>query len=229
MGNEIYAPKPCYPESEVYTLLRSPHIARNEEALVKPLADVGPLRQKYLSHLHYVLMVDSRSLISERLGGADYDGDMVKTIADPLMNKCVLRSYSDGVPPVLKIPAADPIISDADDWKARFETVKSTFSSRVGQISNAALRSGIIAYDENKTAEERASARQATETLAILTGLEIDSAKSGIKPDLSEYLENRRLKSLFLRSKSMIGDSRGRKWYEPTAKDRLKKFINGVN
>lgn len=227
-GNTIYAPKPAYEVQDHYTLLRSPHIARNEEALVCPLSKVGKLRKKYLSHLRYVVMVDSRSLIPDRLGGADYDGDMVKTIADPLVNNCVRKGYDDTAPlPVLKIPSADPIIADANDWKARMETVKSTFSSRVGQISNAALRRGIIAYDENSQSDERAASRQDTEVLAILTGLEIDSAKSGVKPDLSEYLEVRKAKkSLFLQYKSIVGDSSQRKWYQPTTAKRVKEFID---
>ena len=226
-GNIIYAPQPVYTTQEYYTLLRSPHIARNEEALVCPLSKVGKLRKKYLSHLHYVVMVDSRSLIPDRLGGADYDGDMVKTIADPLVNNCVRKGYDDTASlPVLKIPSADPIIADANDWKARMETVKSTFSSRVGQISNAALRRGIIAYDENNQSDERAASRQDTEVLAILTGLEIDSAKSGVKPDLSEYLEVRKAKkSLFLQYKSIVGDNSERKWYQPTTSKRVREFI----
>ena len=32
-------------------------------------------------------------LAAERLGGADYDGDMIKTIADPLLNECVKRNF----------------------------------------------------------------------------------------------------------------------------------------
>lgn len=47
------------------------------------------------------------------------------------------------------------------------------------------------AYNEALPEEERRSHREATETLAILTGLEIDSAKSGVKPDLSQYLGKR--------------------------------------
>ena len=227
-GNTIYAPKPAYEVQNHYTLLRSPHIARNEEALVHPMNKVGRLRKKYLPHLRYVVMVDSRSLIPDRLGGADYDGDMVKTIADPLVNNCVRKGYENTASlPVLKIPSADPIIADANDWHKRMETVKSTFSSRVGQISNAALRRGIIAYDENSQNDERAASRQDTEVLAILTGLEIDSAKSGIKPDLSEYLEVRKAKkSLFLQYKSIVGDSSQRKWYQPTTTNRVKEFID---
>jgi len=229
-GNEMYAPLPGYAAGEAYMLLRSPHIARNEETLAAPMKHVGPLRKKYLSHLSYVLMVDSRSLIPERLGGADYDGDMIKTIADPLLNDCVRRGYIGGVPPLLKIPSAQPLMADARDWYARFQTVKSTFSSRVGQISNAALRRGVIAYDENTDDAEKAQCRQDTEVLCILTGLEIDSAKSGVKPDLSEYLEERRgRKSLFLRYKAIVDGKEERKWYEDTELTRKKRFFASVD
>ncbi|MBQ3262675.1 MAG: hypothetical protein IJH52_05835 [Oscillospiraceae bacterium] len=229
-GNQIYAPQPCYLPSDHYTVLRSPHIARNEEALVTPLPKAGHFRKKYLSHLNYVLMVDSRSLIPERLGGADYDGDMVKTVADPMLNQCVLRSFSDGMPPVLKIPAAEPLISDANDWQARFETVKRTFSSRVGQISNAAMRRGVIAYNENSSPEAQQRYREETETLSILTGLEIDSAKSGVKPDLSAYLGNQSsVRNVFLRYKAIAGDDDNRKWYESTKQARLKAYFASVD
>lgn len=78
---------------------------------------------------------------------------MVKTIADLLINQCVIRSSTEL--PLLKIPTAEPLISDANDWYARFVTVRNTFSSRVGQISNAALNRGVLAYDENTTSEDK--------------------------------------------------------------------------
>lgn len=226
--NFIYAPKATYVESKFYTLLRSPHIARNEEVVARPIEIIGKLREKYLSHLHYVVMVDSRSLIPERLGGADFDGDMVKTIADKLLNTCVMKSST--TLPVLKIPTAEPMISDANDWYTRFLTVKNTFSSHVGQISNAALSRGIIAYDESLTEEEREHYLQEVETLAILTGLEIDSAKSGIKPDLSEYIEHSKVtKSLFLKYKAIIDSVRFSKWYDESKYIKLKKYFEKVD
>ena len=230
-GNEIFAPSPAYREQPYYTLLRSPHIARNEEAFVYPVSNVGTIRKKYLSHLYYVLMVDSRSLIPERLAGADYDGDLVKTVAEPIVNDCVKRGYDNGRSlPVLKIPAAEPLIADAEDWEARANAVKSTFSSRVGQISNTALRLGIVAYDENSEDEDRNGSRMDTEALAILTGLEIDSAKSGVKPDLTEYLEGRRTKkSVFLKYKTISKDNRERKWYEQTKEKDIKDFMDEVD
>lgn len=224
----MYAPKATYEENEFYTLLRSPHIARNEEAIARPLKAIGKLREKYLSHLHYVVMVDSRFLIPERLGGADFDGDMVKTVSDKLLNACVMKSST--TLPVLKIPTAEPLISDANDWYARFLTVKSTFSSRVGQISNAALSRGIIAYDESLTEDEREHYLQEVETLAILTGLEIDSAKSGIKPDLLEYIEHSKVtKSLFLKYKAIIDSDRFSKWYADSKHIKLKKYFEKVD
>jgi hypothetical protein len=226
--NFMYAPRATYEENEFYTLLRSPHIARNEEAIARLLKNIGKLREKYLSHLRYVAMVDSRSLISERLGGADFDGDMVKTVYDKLLNACVMKSST--TLPVLKIPTAEPLISDANDWYARFLTVKSTFSSRVGQISNAALSRGIIAYDENTANEDKEKYYHEVETLAILTGLEIDSAKSGVKPDLSEYIEKKTARrSIFLRYKSIVGSDENHKWYEPSKNARLKKYFDSID
>ncbi len=233
-GSQVYAPQPTYSIPERLTILRNPHISRNEEALVTRLAPVGSLREKYLSQLYYVAMVDSRSLIPDRLGGADYDGDTVHLYAEPLLSRCVSRNYDGGLDnasnlPLLKIPAAEPLIADANDWRARFETVKSTFSSRVGQISNAALRRSILAYDESLPVEEREQYRKETEILTILTGLEIDSAKSGVKPELSEYLDSRAaVKSNFLKYKEIAGDPDEHEWYEPSKTKCLRAYFAEV-
>ena len=138
------------------------------------------MRHYYFGHLTDVVMVDSNMLAAERLGGADYDGDMIKTISDPILNACVRRNYNlyryekhksltntENIP-LLMIPTAQPQIRSADDWEARFETVRSTFSSRVGQICNAALDRSIIAYNENSDAEERQRCRKEPETLGML-------------------------------------------------------------
>lgn len=234
----FYAPKAAYPPNDVYTILRNPHIARNEEIQLHPYTEDNQMRKHYLGHLTDVIMVDTHVLAAERLGGADYDGDMVRTIASPLVNRCVQRNYGEYADlanmfniPLLSIPSVDAMTRDANDWQARFETVKNTFSSRVGQISNAALNRSIIAYNENSSDEERERCRQEVETLAILTGLEIDSAKSGVKPDLSQYLKAKDVgRSRFLRFKDIMDSAEEqRKWYEPTAKERLKAYYDGTD
>ena len=235
----FFAPGAAYQPGHVCTLLRNPHIARNEEMQLYPLEDSKNLRDQYLGHLTDVVMVGYTSLAAERLGGADYDGDMIKTISDPILNECVKRNIHHDPPrsrsvfsrshnlPLLMIPTVQPQIRSADDWEARFETVRSTFSSRVGQICNAALDRSIIAYNENSDATERERCREETETLAILTGLEIDSAKSGIRPDLDEYLTHKTVKrSAFLKYKTLVEEAETRRvWYEPTHAAKVKAFF----
>lgn len=239
----FFAPGAAYQPSHVCTLLRNPHIARNEEMQLYPLEERGHLYDQYLSHLTDVVMVGYTSLAAERLGGADYDGDMIKTISDPILNECVKRNIHHDPPrprsifsrshnlPLLMIPTAQPQIRSADDWEARFETVRSTFSSRVGQICNAALDRSIIAYNENSDTEERERCREETETLTILTGLEIDSAKSGIRPDLDEYLTHKTVKrSDFLKYKTLVEEMETRRaWYEPTHAAKVKAFFKKVD
>ena len=45
----------------------------------------GDLRREYLGHLSDVVMVSAASLAADRLGGADYDGDLIRTITDPIV------------------------------------------------------------------------------------------------------------------------------------------------
>ncbi len=228
---EVYAPGAAYAPNTCYTLLRNPHIARNEEAVAQS-PEAGYFRNKYFSHLNYVVMVDSRTLIPERLGGADFDGDMVKTIADPLVNECIARNYighfdsfSAGIP-VLKIPGAAPLIRDAGDWKARMETVRATFDSRIGQMCNAAFDRSVVACNENTDVEFREQLIREAEELEILTGLEIDSAKTGVKPQIDFYLTRKLVeRSPFLKYKYNVQSEDGREWYEPTVKEKLKKFF----
>lgn len=244
--SSFYAPQAAYAHDDACTLLRNPHIARNEElqlSFYDAKEERKQMRHYYFGHLTDVVMVDSNMLAAERLGGADYDGDMIKTISDPILNACVRRNYNlyryekhksltntENIP-LLMIPTAQPQTRSADDWEARFETVRSTFSSRVGQICNAALDRSIIAYNENSDAEERERCRKETETLAILTGLEIDSAKSGIRPDLDEYLTHKTVKrSDFLKYKTLVEEMETRRtWYEPTHAARVKAFFKKVD
>ena len=238
-GTVAYAPGLNAENTESLTLLRNPHIARNEEAMASKPDFIRSLRGRYLSHLDYTVMVDSRSLIPERLGGADFDGDMVKIITDPLINDGVRRSFhGDGFDPyyhrsgmpILKIPSAEPLLRDANDWQACFETVRNTFSTRIGQICNAALNRSIIAYDENTDSSMKEKLMRETETLEILTGLEIDSVKSGVKPDLREYLGRKTVgRSVFLKYKELAGRDADHEWYEPTKNKKLEDFFRAID
>ena len=143
--NSFYSPGASYDADTVCTLLRNPHIARNEEIQLKLYGKSSNMRKYYLSQLTDVVMVDPESLAAQRLGGADFDGDMIKTIADNLLNECVKRNYEyDDLDdrsnlPLLYIPSEEPVTRNANDWHDRFVTVRDTFSSRVGQIWQKAV------------------------------------------------------------------------------------------
>lgn len=242
----FYAPGAAYEHGDACTLLRNLQIARNEElqlSFYDAKKEKLQMRHYYFRHLTDLVMVDSTMLAAERLSGADYDGDMVKTIADPILNECVRRNYevsgsasddilSNEANILLMIPSAEPLIRNADDWEARFEVVRGTFSSRVGQICNAVLDRSIIAYNENSDAVERRRFREETKVLAILTGLEIDSAKSGIRPNLDEYLKERRVqRTPFLQYKNLVEESEEtrRAWYEQPHRQRIKAFFKKID
>ena len=227
----FYAPGAIYEEDRICTLLRNPHISRNEEIRLSVLRHPEQMRKHYLGNLIDVVIVGVEVLAAQRLGGADYDGDMIKTISDPIVNECVKRNYFSGSIdhsfniPLLYIPAEEPVLRDANDWRDRFVTVRDTFSNRIGHLCNTAFDRSVIAYDENLTAEEKKKYREETELLAILTGLEIDAAKSGVRPYLDDYFRNAPQKSAFLRYKTAEASERRAAWYELTPRQKKEKYI----
>ncbi|MBQ6004258.1 MAG: hypothetical protein IJK65_06475 [Clostridiales bacterium] len=96
---------------------------------------------------------------------------------------------------------------------------------------NAAFNRSIIAYDENSDSKLRKQMTEEKETLEILTGLEIDSAKNGIKQDIEEYVGFFSFgvpRSLFLTYKTIVNSKDGREWYEPTVKKKLDIFFENT-
>ena len=239
--NSFYAPGAVYEKEDSCTLLRNPHIARNEEIQLSVYPQ-DELRDYYFGHLTDVVMVDAKMLAAERLGGADYDGDLVRTISDPILNAAVLRNYNynhyvedmnltnNANLPLLNIPSMASPEQNPNDWYARFVTVKNTFSARIGQICNAALDRSVIAYNEKTDSKLRKQYKEETEVLAILSGLEIDAAKTGIRPDLSDYLGRKIQRTPFLKYKTLVEEAEGRReWYEDTHREKLNKFFSATD
>ena len=233
-ADSFYAPGIAYEHGDSCTLLRNPHIARNEEIQLSAYPE-DEIRDHYFGHLTDVVMVDAKMLAAERLGGADYDGDLVRTISDPILNACVRKNYqyqftkklsNEANIPLLMIPSLASKAQSPRDWHARFETVKNTFSSRIGQICNAALDRSVIAYNEDIDEKKRRQYMYETEVLAILSGLEIDAAKTGVRPDLSDYLGKKIPRTPFLKYKTMVEAAEERReWYQDTHQQKLNKFF----
>ncbi len=184
---------------------RSPHLSRNEQVILAPIAgDWAKMLNKYFGHLTGVVMVGNESIEPMALGGADFDGDLVSVITDenvvdamigsnyiqPLdPNKPLDFNRKEDVP-YISIPS---VAEEEKEIPATipYEQIKDTFSNRIGLISNASIAIGQAQYGTKKDVITNLKCEDCT----ILTGLEIDAAKNGVHPDLSQLLANEQIRT----------------------------------
>lgn len=199
-----------------YTFLRNPHLSRNEQCLLKawdnPAAqtslyktlnendsevetntfDYSSIREKYLSHLSGAVMVAHDSLAPNILGGADFDGDVVKIISsEAIINKVKSTVYEDDCItrrlPIILIP--NPLGSQKMAYHnvniINYDVIKNTFSNKIGKLSNISARIGKKQYTSNIKNVADDLCAQCT----IYTGLEIDAAKNGCRADITDFME----------------------------------------
>ena len=205
-----------------YCLLRNPHLSRNEQCLLKPYIPKegsNSLYQKYFSKLTGIIMVGCRSTVPMALGGADFDGDLVKIVGDKRIvdavkcggtytpaetNRKLLKRSTNY--PVIKIPSGKNPPGETDQGCITYKTVKNTFSNHIGRISNIAVAYAKKEYtDPNVCMEE--DKLKCCAGCTIVTGLEIDAAKTGMHPKVNiklmeEEFENK--KDSFLKAKDAI-------------------------
>ena len=192
-----------------YPILRSPHLSRNEQCVLKAFKPTkNSLRYKYLGHLEGVVMVAYNSLAPDILGGADFDGDIVKVFAADELRNAVLRGvygmesdYKIGKNykrklPIVRITPLKSQNAKIKGWdmsivrvtpRVDYVTIYNTFSNKVGQISNLAIRIGEQQYWSGEKIEDN---NVCCEMCTILTGLEIDACKTGIHPKFDSILKS---------------------------------------
>ena len=196
-GNNITLDKDKY-----YPIFRNPHLSRNEQCALRPYYKGKKKRgsniyYKYFGHLSGVIMVSAFSMVPQALGGADFDGDIVKVIDDERVRAAVLRSVYDVRDsendkaiflqrklPIIVIPQTGKDNDSEVKDIIPFAIVKNTFSNRVGQISNLSIKLGGIEYGK----EAKEVVHNCSEC-TILTGIEIDAAKTGEHPDIKEIVK----------------------------------------
>ena len=169
-----------------YALLRNPHLSRNEECAMQPyIAKTDSVHGKYFGELSGVIMVSYQSLAPMVLGGADFDGDMVKIISNRTIVKAVKRGKKN-CSEIVVIPGAGEGLVYTPK-QVEYKHVKDTYGNRVGQISNIAIRLGSKVYSgenyENAFDENGVRISPSPAECTLLTGLEIDAAKNGKHPD----------------------------------------------
>lgn len=210
-------------------LLRNPHLSRNEEWLSQYHDNIW--RKEHLGHLRGVLELSYHSAGNLALGGADFDGDLVKCVVDPVVVAAVEAGcYKDGERelPIIQIPSPSGTKKKSvNGYKMDYETIRDTFSSRIGEISNATIGVGYWEYIQGHEAAKDLSAKA-----TILTGLEIDSAKTGDKPDITDITQfntGTRKKFNYIEAKDAIAKMDPVKIKSVKTKDGYELFVSKNN
>ncbi len=188
-----------------FGILRNPHYARHEQCILKLHNNYNDasLYQNYFNHLTSVVMISHNSLVPATLGGADFDGDIVKLIADSTICKAIAEGVYDTaldkkinrVLPYPHIQGQNGLYKSVGSDKIDLPTLKNTFGNSIGQISNSAIKLGEHYYPTldgpalDKTTPHDSVSEDTTKSIrdyniecTILAGLEIDAAKSGWHP-----------------------------------------------
>ena len=225
----FYMPKSKLPlaDNQPCVVLRSPHLSRNEQILLNAyVAPPESLYEKYFSQLGGIVMISCKSSAAMALGGADYDGDYVKVITDDAVLEAVTSlhtSEGERTLPVIEIPSgkSESVIPPKN---ISFAMANNALNSQVGRISNLAIKILTLAA-KAATPDEKTKLLEYAARCTILTGLDIDAAKTGRHPT-KNILELAKMigktQNLFLKCKDTIKELRGLKFFSPDiAKKRI--------
>lgn len=205
-------------KGEYFGFLRNPHLSRSEQSILRPDTSTARhgLYKKYFGHLGGIVMVSCDSEVPMALGGADYDGDIVRIVNEPVIVRAILRGayvqegqgyrrrYPIAIPEVIDTEGADAKGTDAVDPLGEdigvieehitFGQLERTFDNHIGLISNKAIRAARMAYGRaigGKQEDKPAGGTDGMDECAkytIATGLEIDAVKTGLRPNMRQLL-----------------------------------------
>ena len=150
---------------------RNPHLSASEHVVLRGVCGEAPNR--YFSHLANVCMVNISSITPQRLNGADFDGDLVLLVNDPLMMRGVQRD----LPSVIDVEDKITGLSEEDTAEGRYALTLRTMKSLIGEYSNYA---SVYHNKCPQTEEQRQKYMDYVSIISVLTGKSIDSAKTGV-------------------------------------------------
>lgn len=183
-----------------YALERNPHLAQSEHAILKAVQNDDINR--WCSHLTNVAMVNCNSILTARLSGADFDGDLVNVVN----NKIFLKGINRDLPIVIDIE--DKITSLEEDVTLdnQVKLVMRTLHSLIGETSNCATcyYNKNVFYknedgeyvDENGNltdtpvidTKRRSKYLHYIDLLSIVNGKNIDFSKTGVMMNIPRHI-----------------------------------------
>lgn len=150
---------------------RNPHICKSEHTILK--GAINEQINKYCRHLTNVCMINCKSITPQRLNGADYDGDLIALIDEPIMMRGVDRQASI----VIDIDDKITALEEADTQENKLNVILRGMNSLIGETSNCAT-----AYHNKipKSREMKEKYGKYIDLLSVINGKAIDAAKTGV-------------------------------------------------
>jgi hypothetical protein len=162
-----------------YLIERNPHLTRSEHVRLKAVNN--ELIKKYCSHLSNVCMVNSKSLVPQRLNGADFDGDLVLVVDNETMKKGVLKD----IPFVIDVDDKITALEEEYSRKNILALTLRNLHSLIGETSNCAT----CYWNKNpQTEEQKEKYLGYIDLLSVINGKAIDSAKTGVIFNIPRYI-----------------------------------------
>lgn len=191
--------KPLPADNTICAVLRNPHLSRSEQiALARYIPgeknERDRIYKEYFADLTGVVMLPYNTPDALALSGADFDGDIVNVVNEKTVAEAVIRGAYDRPDPkdypVRRLPYISIPSPHAKAKKVYpgmdFDTISDSFSNVVGMLSDTAV---LVASAQYGIAKDDGYLRNACEWYTILTGLEIDAAKTGDHPDRNPKIE----------------------------------------
>lgn len=150
---------------------RNPHICHSEHAVL--VGTDNELRQKYCPNLINVCMVNSKSLIMQRMNGADVDGDLVFVLDSDIIKSGIDRDAAI----VMDVDDKVAVEEEADTPENSVKVTLRSMKNLIGEYSNYSS-----AYHNKvpKTPEQKQKYNNYVEVISVLTGKSIDYSKTGV-------------------------------------------------
>lgn len=160
----------CKGYSGEHVIERNPHICKSEHLVLN--ATTNEEIEKYCGHLVNTCMLNGKSPSPQRMNGADYDGDLVLVLDEPIF----LEGVDKDCAIVLNLDEKMTALAEDITKENIAELVGRTLVSLIGEDSNAAT-----CYHNKswKSEETKKRYEKNVDILSIVNSFAIDFAKTG--------------------------------------------------
>jgi hypothetical protein len=178
-SNEFYTNSGYKEYNGEYLIERNPHLSHSEHVILMARNDDDV--QRWFGHLSNVCITNIKGLTVQRLNGADFDGDLVLVIDEPI----ILRGIERGIPITMDIEDKITALAETYNIDNIANLIMRSFDNRIGDYSNYATCYHNI---QTKTEEQHKKYSDYISILSVATGKEIDKAKTGVSFILPRHI-----------------------------------------